>query len=65
MPADTIPPLRLEIPEAAAALRISRALLYKRIAAGDIAVQKDGKRSLITRTELERYVARLGEPRAA
>lgn len=63
---DTIPPLRLDIPEAAQALRISRSVLYKRIRAGDIAVQKDGKRSLITRTELERYVARLGDaPRAA
>jgi excisionase family DNA binding protein len=65
MPADTIPPLRLEIPEAAQALRISRAMLYKRIKAGDIAAQKDGKRAFITEAELRRYVERLSKPRAA
>lgn len=53
-----ISPLRLEIPEAAEALRISRATLYKRIQAGDIAAQKDGKRTFVTRAELERYVER-------
>lgn len=61
MPADTIPPLRLEIPEAAQALRISRASLYKRIKSGDIAAQKDGARSFITADELRAYVARLSE----
>lgn len=61
MPSDRIvrlTPLRLEVPEAAEALRISRATLYKRIAAGEIAVQKDGKRTFITVAELTRYVER-------
>ena len=65
MPSDTIPPLRLEIPEAAQALRISRALLYKRIRAGEIAAQKDGKRAFITAEELRRYVASLNKPSEA
>lgn len=56
MPADTIPPLRLEIVEAAQALRFSRAKLYERIKAGDIAAQKDGRRTFITVDELRRYV---------
>lgn len=56
---DKLPPLRLEVPEAAGALRISRATLYKRIAAGELTAQKDGKRTFVTVTELQRYVARL------
>lgn len=64
MPADTIPPVRLEIAEAAQALRISRALLYKRIKAGEIAAQKDGRRAFITAAELNRYVERLSNARA-
>lgn len=65
MPADTIPPLRLEIPEAAQALRISRALLYRRIKSGDIVTQKDGARAFITEAELRRYVEGLSNPQAA
>jgi excisionase family DNA binding protein len=65
MPADTIPPLRLEIPEAAQALRISRALLYRRIRSGEITAQKDGKRSFITAAELRRYVERSSTRSAA
>jgi excisionase family DNA binding protein len=65
MPADTIPPLRLEIPEAAQALRFSRAKLYERIKAGDIAAQKDGRRTFIAVDELRRYVARLSSTQAA
>jgi excisionase family DNA binding protein len=65
MPADTIPPLRLEIPEAAQALRISRALLYKRIRSGEIAAQRDGRRTFVTAAELRRYVERSSTPVAA
>jgi excisionase family DNA binding protein len=53
----SLPALRFEIPEAAQILRISRALLYKRIAAGLIKASKDGKRTFITAGELDRYVA--------
>jgi excisionase family DNA binding protein len=54
---ESIQPLRATIPEAAAALRISRALLYQRIQAGEINCQHDGKRAFITFQELKRYVA--------
>ena len=49
-------PLRFPIGEAAAILRMSRAQLYNRISDGAIKPQKDGARTYITSTELERYV---------
>ena len=52
----TLPSLRFAVPEAARILRMSRALLYKRISDGAIKPQKDGARTYITRVELERYV---------
>lgn len=58
----TFAPLRATIDEAASTLRISRALLYQRIAGGEIRIQKDGKRSYITRVELERYVSERDQP---
>jgi excisionase family DNA binding protein len=51
-----LPNLRFEIVEAAQILRMSRAQLYTRIQEGSIRPQKDGARTYITRTELERYV---------
>jgi excisionase family DNA binding protein len=54
-------PLRLDIPEAAARLRISRATLYQRIAEGKIHAHKDGARTFVTHAELERYVARCSQ----
>jgi excisionase family DNA binding protein len=54
---ETLPHLRFEITEAARILRISRATLYERIRGGLIATQKDGRRTFITATELQRYVA--------
>lgn len=63
---DTIPPLRLDIPEAAQALRLSRAKLYEHIKSGAIAAQKDGRRTFITVAELCRYVESRGStPQAA
>lgn len=53
----SLPALRFEVPEAAQILRISRALLYKRIESGAIKASKDGKRTFITAAELDRYVA--------
>lgn len=51
-----LPALRFEIVEAARILRMSRAQLYKRIHHGALTPQKDGARTYITQTELERYV---------
>lgn len=57
-PATHLQPLdaqqRYEIPECLAYLRTSRARLYQRIAAGEIRVLKDGKRTYIPGTELIR-----------
>jgi len=53
---ESLPHLRFEITEAAQILRISRATLYQRIRGGLIATQKDGRRTFITATELQRYV---------
>jgi len=52
--------LRYDIREAAEILRMSRAQLYIRINDGAIKAQKDGARTYITRTELERYVESCG-----
>ena len=56
----SLPTLRFEIREAAQILRMSRAQLYNRIQSGTIKPQKDGSRTYITRTELERYVGSCG-----
>jgi excisionase family DNA binding protein len=56
-PIDTLPQIRFDINEAARILRLSRATLYERIRAGQLRVQKDGRRSFITAAELQRYVA--------
>jgi Helix-turn-helix domain len=56
-PLPLLPVLRFDISEAARILRMSRAQLYNRISDGAITPQKDGARTYITRTELERYVA--------
>lgn len=55
-PAPISPPLRHEIDEAARLLRISRALLYRRIRDGAIRAHKDGARTFISAAELARYV---------
>jgi hypothetical protein len=51
-----LPVLRFEMSEASRILRMSRAQLYHRIGEGAIRIQKDGARSYITLSELERYV---------
>jgi excisionase family DNA binding protein len=55
-----LPSLRFEVSEAARILRMSRAQLYNRIQDGSLKPQKDGPRTYITRTELERYVQACG-----
>lgn len=52
--------LRFDIAEAARILKFSRATLYSRVSSGAIRTQKDGRRTYITRAELERYVASRG-----
>ena len=55
----SVVPLRFAVAEAAQLLRMSRAQLYNRINDGSIKPQKDGARTYITHTELERYVRSL------
>ena len=65
---NTLPPLderqRYSIEETIAYLRISRARLYEKIAAGEIATLKDGRRTFIPGTEIVRHCrcAPLGHP---
>ena len=59
--AASLAPLRFAVAEAAKILRMSRAQLYIRISEGSIRPQKDGARTYITRSELERYVNSLAQ----
>ncbi len=52
--------LRFDIADAARILKFSRATLYNRISSEAIRTEKDGRRTYITRAELERYVASRG-----
>jgi len=54
---ESLPQLRFEISEVAIILRVSRATLYQRIRVGELAIQKDGKRTFVTAEELRRDVA--------
>jgi excisionase family DNA binding protein len=60
LPSEHLPQIRFDMMEAARILRISRATLYERIKAGEIRTQKDGRRSYVTATELQRYVTAKG-----
>jgi excisionase family DNA binding protein len=59
---DPLPQLRFEITEVAKILRISRATLYGRIREGLITPHKDGRRTFITSSELQRYVEKRTQP---
>ena len=50
-------PLRVPIEEAARLLGISRPTMFRRIQRGEITAVKDGRRTLVTAAELERYAA--------
>jgi excisionase family DNA binding protein len=65
MEAPALPSLRFEVTEAAQILRMSRAQLYNRIHDGSLKPQKDGTRTYITRTELQRYVQACGHQTVA
>ena len=60
LPAESLPQMRFDITEAARILRMSRATLYERIRVGELKAQKDGRRSYITATELQRYISAKG-----
>ena len=60
LPSEHLPQIRFDMMEAARILRISRATLYERIKTGEIRTQKDGRRSYVTATELQRYVTAKG-----
>lgn len=60
LPSEHLPQIRFDMMEAARILRISRATLYERIKAGELRTQKDGRRSYVTATELQRYVTDKG-----
>lgn len=60
LPSEHLPQIRFDMMEAARIPRISRATLYERIKAGEIRTQKDGRRSYVTATELQRYVTATG-----
>lgn len=51
-------PLRVDIPEAARILGVSRSRIYLRIKDGSLRAVKEGGRTLIAMTELHAYVAR-------
>jgi excisionase family DNA binding protein len=53
-------PLRVTITQAARALQVSRSHIYRRIASGDLQVQKDGSRTFITIPALCAYIDSLG-----
>ena len=53
---EPLPQLRYDIAEVASILRLSRATLYQRIRVGLITIQKDGRRTFVTASELRRYV---------
>ena len=59
-----LPPLRYAVPEAAAIIRKSVAGVYIAAKQGRIKIVKDGRRSYITRAELERYAATCDEQAA-
>lgn len=53
-----VPRYVLDIPEAAAALRISRAQLFRLIASGELPSIKIGKRRLVPVREVEAFISR-------
>jgi excisionase family DNA binding protein len=59
MSISTIQPYTFNVPTAAAAIGISRARLYQLIGAGDLEARKVGSKTVVLRSEIERYVAGL------
>jgi excisionase family DNA binding protein len=57
--------IALTIPEAVAASRVSRSELYLALQRGELAAKKRGRRTLILRDELQRFMASLPAYQAA
>jgi excisionase family DNA binding protein len=55
-----VAPLMYRVDEAAAALRLSRSLVYELIRSGQLRTVKQGRRRLVPVTALAEYVASLG-----
>jgi len=60
LPADNLPQIRFDLAEASRILRMSLGTLYARIRTPELRTHKDGRRSYVTATELERYVRSKG-----
>lgn len=58
-------PIALTVNEAIAASRLSRSELYRAFQRGDLAAKKQGRRTLILRDELTRFLANLPDYRVA
>ncbi|GEM_PF-2928678 len=55
-------PLRVPVEEGARLLGISRPTIFRRIQRGEISAIRDGRRTLIAMSELERYAALVSLP---
>jgi excisionase family DNA binding protein len=58
-------PLALTIDEAVAAARVSRSEIYRALQRKELVAKKQGRRTLILRDELSRYLATLPDYQAA
>lgn len=54
-----VSPLALTLSEAVAAAKLSRSEIYRALQRGDLTAKKQGRRTLILREELARYLAAL------
>ncbi|MES3054601.1 helix-turn-helix domain-containing protein [Sphingomonas faeni] len=58
-------PIAFTIPEAVAAAGVPRSAIYVALKAGNLSAKKQGRRTLILREELTRFLAALPDYRAA
>ncbi|AYJ86889.1 DNA-binding protein [Sphingomonas paeninsulae] len=58
-------PLAFTIPEAVATSRVSRSEIYAALQRGDLEAKKRGRRTLILREELQRFMSSLPAYQAA
>jgi excisionase family DNA binding protein len=54
-----VSPLALTLTEAVAAAKLSRSEIYRALQRGDLTAKKQGRRTLILREELSRYLSAL------
>lgn len=60
-----VEPIAFTIPEAIAASKLSRTEIYRAFNRGDLAAKKNGRRTLILREDLERFMSALPNVREA